>query len=689
MLLINILKLVKIMTDFFVLKVMKLGGTLMSAICGVITFDQNIDVKKMGSNMLEDLKIYTYDKISEFERDNIYFGCGLQCITPESMHEILPNYDNERKLLITADAIIDNRDELFEVFRIPKEFWETTTDTDLILMAYDKWGNDCPKYLIGNFAFAIWNENKKELFCARDHVGTRTLYYINSNHMFAFCTLEKPLLRVSSSAIELNERWITDFLAIDSLINETDTHETLYKSIYQVPPACSITFDINGLKKSIYWEPLKNIKPLKLKSDKEYEEAFRKIFNQAVECCLRTTGKVGVMLSGGLDSVSVASVAAKILSEQNKKLTSFTSVPLKDFNENVPSYKVVDESKEVNLVCEKYRNIESNFIRCENRNSISDIDSVISILEQPYKIVQNIYWILEIFETASKKDCKVLLNGHWGNVTISYGRLRVLILTLFRKGKFLTLYKEIKALKKLNGAPALLLFKDLIKICMPYKLKVAMGLIKTKNNKNDRFNNVIVNRELVKKWNVEKRFDKLGYNDLTNPNLDMYEELKLLYCPNNLNHIGTIDKKMSLAHGIIVRDPTRDVRVIEFCLSLPGEQFLRNGMDRSLIRRTMEGIIPEEIRMNLLKKGTQGYDWRKRLEPDWKKVRLELVELLNNKDIRYYIDTDKLKNDFEIIGQSLKLENSNNVLNTIMSIVLYRFLIEYSKKYKSKELPAS
>src|SRR5690606_12469293 len=101
-----------------------------------------------------------------------------------------------KRYIITADAIIDNRTELFDLLGIIKTNMSSITDSELILLAYEKWGYNCPQYLIGDYAFAIWDQVKKELYCARDVMGSRTLYYTMHSHMLAFCTIEMPLLVV-------------------------------------------------------------------------------------------------------------------------------------------------------------------------------------------------------------------------------------------------------------------------------------------------------------------------------------------------------------------------------------------------------------------------------------------------------------------------------------------------------------
>lgn len=654
------------------------AGDIMSAVCGIIIQrGKESDLIEQGISMMDKLCKYKFDSMKHINKNNVFMGCGMQYITPESFNEVLPFYDEKKGYMVTADAIIDNREELYNLLNIQRKLWSSITDSELILRAYEKWDKKCPEYLIGDFAFAIWDEKRKELFCARDHVGKRTFYYYLSGSKFAFCTVIKPLFSACDKEITLNERWITDYLALDGLLHETECNETVYKDIYQLPPAYTITLNEQGLKKTQYWDPIEEVKPLKLKSDKEYYEAFRKVFFEAVYCRLRSSSEVGIMLSGGLDSGSVACAAGERLSRENKRLKAFSSIPMKGYNDNLPKYYAADESEYIEAIKNKIKNMDLTYCRCEGKDAFTDIDFFIDILEQPYKIFQNIYWYDEIVEKASKNGCRVLLNGQFGNGTISYGNFFINILTLYRKAKFVTLFKEIKGMSNLANISACKVFKEVIRVISPYKLRKMISSIR--NRDYDRFYNVPVNPDLIKKWNVEKRFDEEHYNQLTEKFYDLYESHKYVVNPLTFSHVSAIETKISLARGIVIRDPTRDKRVIEFCLSLPGEQYVRNGQERYLIRRSMEGILPDKIRLNVSRRGLQSADWIQRIKPEWSSIRSQLEKFMENETIKKYIDCDKVKSKLESLGDLLDKKNENTVQMLLMTLIFSEFINSFTK----------
>ena len=182
-----------------------------SAICGIFNIDGMPVPEKMQNVMMGRLKTYKLDSTHVWNRNNIFFGCGIQYITAESRTEVLPLFDENIGLAITADAIIDNREELLSTLHIKDE--GDISDSRLIMLAYEKWGEECPKYIMGDYAFAIWDEKRKELFCARDHVGKRTFYYYFNDGTFYFCTVIKPILAAYNRDVKLNDKWIADFLS--------------------------------------------------------------------------------------------------------------------------------------------------------------------------------------------------------------------------------------------------------------------------------------------------------------------------------------------------------------------------------------------------------------------------------------------------------------------------------------------
>jgi len=188
---------------------------------------------------------------------------------------------------ICANARIDARDARL-------------TDTEFILAAYEKWGDDCVKHLLGDFAFAIWDDRRKRLFCARDHFGVKPFFYTHTEDSFNFSSRLNEL-KVSTT---LNEIAIGDYLLFG--VNQ-DQSTTVFKDIQRLPPGHTLTVENNQIKIQRYWTPSLPTE-IRFRDPESYVERFSELLSLAVKDRLRTD-RVAVSMSGGLDSTSLAAIA--------------------------------------------------------------------------------------------------------------------------------------------------------------------------------------------------------------------------------------------------------------------------------------------------------------------------------------------------------------------------------------------
>lgn len=592
----------------------------------------------INKKMMYPMKKYKIDNYESISSNDFLLGCGLQYITQESFEEKIPFQDNESNLIITADAIIDNRKELLDQFGLEGYEESYFSDSQYILMAYKKWGHDCCEYLTGDYAFAIIDKNKNECYLARDHVGKRTLYYYYKDNTLIFSTLINPILEVIDT--ELNEEQLVEYLSIEGVLTSVNIKETMYKDVYKLEPSSYMVIRENKKTIKNYWNLEDKIKTINLKNDSEYEKKFLEVFSECVNCRLRSSKNIGIMLSSGLDSGSVFTIAAENLQKKNKNLYTYTSIPLKKFNYVKVRNRVVDESDGVNLIIKKYNNIISKFCDFEGESSISRLNENISDLEMPYKAIENIYWYKGIAENAAKDGCRVLLDGQFGNATVSYGEYYTKLVTLIRKWDIIGVIKENIGLKKLYNLSLKTCIKDTIKVTKAYKLIKKHTDKDVENNIEDRLSTV--NIDLYKKWNIRKKLDENKVECSSYSYYDWDEVRRMIVNPVTLSHISEYETKISLKTGLIKRDPTRDKRLIELILSYPVDQFVRNGKERYLVKRAMKNRIPDEILEGKIIRGIQGADWIERLRASWDETYSDILNILDDKLVMKYINEDKL-----------------------------------------------
>ncbi|AZB43580.1 asparagine synthetase B [Bacillus sp. FJAT-42376] len=637
----------------------------MSAITGVFQVDHEPVPGEYADILIESLNHVPSDKNGYFKWNHVFMGCILQWITPESITEELPFYEYNRELAITADAIIDNRNELFERLQIKKEVRADITDSFLILCAYEKWGEECPKFLVGDYAFIIWDKQRDTIFGARDYSGCRTLYYHLDNNTFAFCTLINPLLNLPFISHAINNQWVADYLAIPLNFESIDNNSTVYHQIRQVPPGHSITIKRGTLTIAKY-HSFDYERKLNLKTNHDYEEAFLDVYEKAISNRLRTHKQVGSHLSGGLDSGSAAAIAAKKLAENDKKLLSFSYIPVKDFKDWTPKRRNADETPWIQSTISYSGNIEGDYLEFENQNPYSVIDDWLDTMEMPYKFFENSFWLKGIYETASQKGVGILLNGQRGNWTVSWGHSLDYYALLLRKLKLKSFSKELSLYSELIGIGRKRLLSLIAHKAFP-------GL--SSKNRPDPYP-VLINQDYAAKHHVWDRlneenidFDGVNYSDAFSMRKTQFE--KPYYWSIN----GTYSTKLSLKHSLWDRDPTNDLRVAEFCLSVPESQYVQNGYDRSLIRRSLQGYLPDDVRLNMRTRGIQGADGIFRMYSQWGNFLLEAERMAKDKHIGEYLNQavilkslNRLKepSDHEVYGHDFRL--------IMRSLIFFRFM---------------
>lgn len=227
--------------------------------------------------------------------------------TQESLTEQQP-VGLEEKYWVVADARLDSREALLEELRHAKQkVASSASDGELILYCYATWGTPCVDHLRGDFSFAIWDATHKQLFCARDHFGIKPFYYAQLGGLFLFSNTLNCLRIHPRVSTELNDAAIGDFLLFGL---NYDNATTTFRDIQRLPPAHTLTVGLRGLQIRRYWAPPTDGR-IRYAKPEEYVENFQSILESAVADRLRAD-RVGILLSGGLDSSSVAAVAQEV-----------------------------------------------------------------------------------------------------------------------------------------------------------------------------------------------------------------------------------------------------------------------------------------------------------------------------------------------------------------------------------------
>lgn len=550
----------------------------MSAITGIFYRDgRNIPTDQI-INMNDVLSHRGKDGSGVWSEGSVALGHQMLCTTSESLHEKLPFYDEETELSITADARIDNREELSKLLKLQNN--ENIPDSIYILKAYEKWGESCLQKILGDFAFAIWDDHQKKLFCARDHMGVKPFFYNISENTFFFATEIKALFANPEIKKKLDEKKVAYFL---SGIYD-DREITFYENISRLPAANKlvVTFDNFILEK--YWE-LDYKKRIILDSESEYTEYFIKIFNNAIKCRLRSASPLGAMLSGGLDSSSIVCTAREILLKNG-------GYPLKTFSEIFKRTPEADESEYIDHVLQKGF-LNPHFVNVDDHSPILNLDPILWQNDEPIRAF-NLYYNYLLYELAQKEKVNILLDGFGGDSTVSHGK--GLLIDYIRNNHWIEFFKEIKSNSdRLNQNRMNIFIKELLKV---YPNLFIWNFVR---NKNTHTTKKILKKEFVHDIHLDFKIKSFRNNKLE------IREKARQYHFNTINS-GVIQHtleefdKISAFFNIEPRYPFFDVRLMEFCLAVPSNQKRKYGWDRFLMRQAMTNTLPKEIQWRKNKK---------------------------------------------------------------------------------------
>jgi asparagine synthase (glutamine-hydrolysing) len=634
-------------------------------IYGFVNLDGRPADPAMLMNMESALADKKHDAQSAFINANVAMGFKNQYITVESHVEALPYFDAETGLYFVCDAIIDNREELAGLLGL--RLTNALPDGRIIFEAYKKWGKDCTRYLLGDFAFAVYDSKNRNVQLFRDHVGLRLLYYRREGGSIFFSTLIKPLIDPwgDKRKPELDEKYLVHFLCMNDLRQELYPGSTIYKDIGYVLPACCLSISEQSVTNEVYWDPL-DIVPERRLLKTDYVEEFKSIYTNAIRCRLRTRGEVGVMLSGGLDSSSVACVAASILQDQNRALHTYTAVPVEGFKSWAPWYFNADESALVKMMQAAHPNMTTHFIDLKGRNSLTIADHMLDIYEQPYKLIENSFWLDDIYQISSGDGCSVILGGFIGNSTVSSGNFQDILFEHFMKLRWIRFAQDINVYSRCNNIG----YKNILNAI---KGKFFRSIFLFGKGP---FPSGAVKPEYIDKYDVIKNLRSYG---VTKKPLLRDKVIRwFFFHPTVLNQAYSMHAKSSLTAGVNARDPTGDKRVIEFCMRLPYDcRFDQaTGKDRSLVKRAMTGIVPDAI-LNERHRGLQAADWLERLEPQWSDFACRFAEELEEPNNLFeYVDIELIK---DLVKQNKELTFSFKTGSDVRNIII----IDNCKKFIS------
>lgn len=517
-------------------------------------------------------------------------GQHMLWTTPESCREQQPLANRSGEIVLVADARIDNRDEVMERLGLVPRPSAPISDGEVILAAYERWGERCPEYLVGDFAFALWDERHQALVCARDPLGVKPFYYYCSERLLVFGSEIKALFCVPEVPRRIDELGVAYYLT-----NTFEDREmTLYRQIARLPAAHTLELTSQGRSCRRYWS-FDLTREVRLRSDAEYAEAFRELFTEAVRCRLRSAFPIGATLSGGLDSSSVVCMARKLLgAPTDQHLHTFSAIfP----GLSVKERRKLDERPYIAAVLAG-GGVTPHMLEADRLSPLAELDRVLWHQDEAIN-APNLYLHWGLYGAAQQQGVRVFLDGLDGDTTVSHGW--GYLAELAWRGRWRTLVAEAAALSQRYPASSLhgIIWNYGIRPLIPHQAVPVRELVLGRTRP-AWFHETAINPVFAQSLGLARRVRALQH-DSTRPTRTAREAhwqgLNAAIMPYTLE----LADRAAGAFALETRYPFFDRRLMEFCLALPPEQKLHQGWTRVVMRRAMAGILPPKVQWRIHK----------------------------------------------------------------------------------------
>jgi asparagine synthase (glutamine-hydrolysing) len=507
------------------------------------------------------------------DRSGFYSAAGLSIMhcafhtTKESRSEVQPHV-SASGMVIAWDGRLDNRLELLG--SLQDVLGGAATDVAIVAAAYERWGTKCLAELLGDWALAIWNPSARFLLLAKDFIGTRHLFYAYDKAQVAWSTILDPLVLLGEKTLALDEGYLAGLVSFFPA-----AHRTPYLGIHAVPPSSFVLLRPGECTVEKYWD-FDPGKQIRYPTDADYEEHFRSAFMQAVKRRLRSDRPVLSELSGGMDSSSIVCMADVVLAHGAAETPRLDTVSYyndsePDWNERPYFTKVEERRKRTGC------HIEVGAPESSELASVSE-----PFAPTPFSRRRSSERTREFEACLTSQGNRVVLSGIGGDEFMGGVPTPVPeLMDLLARAQFKTLARQLTAWALNRRKPWIHLFLEAARGFFPVSVVGVPQYLRPPRWLNPDF--------------VKRQRDALrGYPSRVN----LFGPL-----PTFQQGLFTIDAlRRQLACSVLSREPLYekqfpylDRTLLEFICAIPRTQLVRPGERRSLMRRAMVGIVPDEI----------------------------------------------------------------------------------------------
>lgn len=546
------------------------------------------------------------DGLSIYPEGQVVFG---HCLFDTGFNGMFIDEDG---FAISFDGRIDNREELAAALGV-----ELANDTALLLAAYRQFGAALPERLRGDFAFAIWDAGARELFLCRDHFGVRPLFYYRDADTVYFASEIKGLRAMTEGApFTLRRTAIEDFVA--GTLDADEPERTCYEGVLRLLPGHRARISGQDMEVRRYW----SLNPGLPVPRRDGPARLRELLVQAINRRMRSAEPVGALLSGGMDSSSIASLIGAGATSRKQESTKVCSLVF-------DGEGAEDESPFIDAVLETY-DLEATKIDGSPLTAFQGCDEIVAEQDQPVPAPNMATFRQFIRRLPDEAGVRILLDGHGGDEAVSYGN--GLFQEFAESGRWLRLWRALGESEELREDRRKH-FATLVRRKGLHVWRRRLGRIAGRRRRTD---------------------DPVRYTPDGAPRpAEQALHLSKLSAPFFTRALEGIDHNAAAA-GVEIRMPFLDVDLISFCVTVPAQEKWVLGWSRANLRQALADVLPEAIATRRDK-----FDFTDRVRRSVVNDHAELVEdVLHDRAGRLssYVDLGDLRRNWQTLLESGFLE---------------------------------
>lgn len=545
----------------------------MCGISGIYNFDKSNVSKEDVQELTQKLIHRGPDCGNIFLHKNLGIGHRRLSIIDISSKANQPMCTKDNRYHIVFNGEIYNFLELKEKLITKGCNFLTESDTEVLLEGYAIEGVNFIKKLNGMFAFAIYDKESNEIILARDRFGIKPIYYFNDNNRFIFSSEIEPIKKVVNKKLNINKQALSEYMWFGNPLGDN----TIYKEIKEVSPATIMQVSVNKIESKKYYNLIQPIK--QNLNESEIIKEIKLKLDSAVRRQLIGEYPINIFLSGGIDSSTITAIASRYYSQ---KINTY-SVKF-DFD------KGENELPLARQVAKKF-NTNHHEIEINGQDLIQVIEQLIKAHGEPFADAANIPLFLLTKKLSS--EIKVVLQGDGGDEVFGgYSRYNTVSnIAKWRKYRFIlpilnsinTNNKKLLRAKRFLNA---ILSKD------DAKRNALLLTMEDANSNPYRILNSSLKKDLnslqafKRYYDVYKKYDK---KDIVQ-NL-FYTDMQVILKDTFLEKVD----KSTMQNGVEVRVPFLDNDLVDYMISIPAQYKVKNGEQKYLLKKAMEGTVPNEI----------------------------------------------------------------------------------------------